>query len=495
MNSKDTKRRKRFLLGLMSFLVTIFIISFAGTIHFSAISLGVSSHDAMAASTTETASGAPSSFADLAEKLKPAVVNISTTKTITTRGFRTPLNDPRLDRFFGGEEFFKKFFGNMPGRELKQRSLGSGFVISKDGYIFTNNHVVEKADKIVVKLSSGKEYNATVKGKDKNTDIALLKIEPDDDLPVVELGDSSKLRVGDWVIAIGNPFGLSQTVTAGIVSAKGRVIGAGPYDDFIQTDASINPGNSGGPLFSLDGKVVGINTAIVAQGQGIGFAIPIDMAKDILPNLRTKGKVVRGWLGVSVQGITEDIAKNLGLKTAEGALVSDVFKGDPAEKAGIKTGDVIVEIDGKLIKDTHELIKIVAGVAVGATVKIKVLRDGRQKTFTVKVTERPETKAMAEVEPEESGKYFGMTVQEITPEIAEHLGLSNVTGVIITQVKSGSPADEAGIQTGDIIRQINRSRISSLKEYRSVMPRAVSGDSVLVLIHRGNSKFFAVIRK
>jgi len=495
MNSESTKKRKRFLLVLVSFLVIIFIISFAGTIHFSAISLGVSSRDAMAASTTETASVSPSSFADLAEKLKPAVVNISTTKTITTGGFRTPLNNEQLDRFFGGEEFFKKFFGDMPGREFKQRSLGSGFIISKDGYIFTNNHVVEKADKIVVKLSNGKEYDATVKGKDKNTDIALLKIESEDALPVVKLGDSSKLRVGDWVIAIGNPFGLSQTVTAGIVSAKGRVIGAGPYDDFIQTDASINPGNSGGPLFDLEGKVVGINTAIVAQGQGIGFAIPVDMAKEILPNLRTKGKVIRGWLGVSVQGITEDIAKNLNLKTAEGALVSDVFKGDPAEKAGIKTGDVIIEIDGKDVRDTHELIKIVAGVTVGDKVEIKVLRDGRQKAFTVKVTERPETKDLTEVEPEESGKHFGMTVQEITPEIAEHLGLPNAEGVIIAQVESGSPADEAGIQAGDIIRQVNRSKVSSLKEYRSVMPRAVSGDSVLVLIQRGESKFFAVIRK
>lgn len=494
MNPKDTKRRKRFLSVLMSFLVAIFIISFAGTVHFSTISLEVSSHDAMAASTTEVISGAPSSFADLAERLKPAVVNISTTKTITAGEYRSPFSDPRFERFFGGEEFFKRFFGDTPGREFKQKSLGSGFIISEDGYIFTNNHVIEKADKIVVKLSNGKEYSATVKGKDKNTDIALLKIEPDNGLPVVKLGDSSKLRVGDWVIAIGNPFGLSQTVTAGIVSAKGRVIGAGPYDDFIQTDASINPGNSGGPLFNLNGEVVGINTAIVAQGQGIGFAIPIDMAKDILPNLRTKGKVIRGWLGVSVQGVTEDIAKNLGLKTAEGALVSNVFKGDPAEKAGIKTGDVIIEIEGTAVKDTHELIKIVAGITVGSKVKIKVLRDGRQKTFTVEVTERPEAKDLAEVEPEESKEYFGMTVQEITPEIAEHLGLPDAAGVIVAQVENGSPADEAGIQAGDIIRQVNRSRVSSLKEYRSVMPRAISGDSVLVLIQRGKSKFFAVIR-
>lgn len=495
MNSEKIKKRKKFLVILVSFLIGIFIVSIIQTLHLSTISIGVSSRDAVAASPAGTIDGAPSSFADLVEALKPAVVNISTTKTITSGGFRSPLNDPRFDKFFGGDDFFKKFFGDVPERQFKQRSLGSGFIISKDGYIFTNNHVVEKADKIVVKLSNGKEYDATVKGRDKNTDIALLKIEPDNGLPVVSLGDSSQLRVGDWVIAIGNPFGLSQTVTAGIVSAKGRVIGAGPYDDFIQTDASINPGNSGGPLFSLDGTVVGINTAIIAQGQGIGFAIPIDIAKDILPNLRTKGKVVRGWLGVSVQGITEDIAKKLKLKTEEGALVSDVFKGDPADKAGIKTGDVIIEIDGKHVKNTHELIKIVAGITVGEKIRIKVLRDGTQKTFTVSVTERPESKELAGEEPEEVGKYFGMTVQGITPEIAEHLGLPNIAGVIITQVKDGGPADEAGVQTGDIIRRINNSEISSLEEYQSVMAESASEDTILVLIQRGKSKFFAVIRK
>jgi len=483
---------------LGSFLVTMFILSFVGTVHFSDLSVDMSSRDALAASATEVITGVPSSFADLAEQLKPAVVNISTTKTIATGGYRSPFNDPRFERFFGGDEFFKRFFGDIPERQFKQRSLGSGFIISEDGYIFTNNHVVEKAEEIVVKLSSGKEYKATVKGKDKNTDIALLKIEPDNGLPVVKFGDSSNLRVGDWVIAIGNPFGLSQTVTAGIVSAKGRVIGAGPYDDFIQTDASINPGNSGGPLFNLRGEVVGINTAIVAQGQGIGFAIPIDMAKEILPDLRTEGKVIRGWLGVSVQEITEDIAKNLKLKSVEGALVSDVFKGDPADKAGIKAGDVIVEIDGKSVKDTHELIRIVAGVTVGEKVKIKVLRDGKPKTFTVAVTERPESRDVAEGAPQESGEYFGMTVQEVTPEIAEHLGLTDPTGVVITQVANGSPAAEAepNIQVGDIIRQINRSRIVSLEEYQSAMSRAVSGDSVLLWIQRGNSTFFfTVIRK
>ncbi len=496
MKADNTQQARRFIAVLGAFLIGAFILSLAGTVHFSSLSFDLSSPEAVAASTTEVIGVAPASFADLAEHLRPAVVNISTTKTIAAGGYRSPFNDPRFERFFGGDEFFKRFFGDMPEREYKQRSLGSGFIISEDGYIFTNNHVVEKADEIVVKLSSGKEYKATIKGKDQNTDIALLKIEPDNGLPVAKLGDSSKLRVGDWVIAIGNPFGLSETVTAGIVSAKGRVIGAGPYDDFIQTDASINPGNSGGPLFNLQGEVVGINTAIVAQGQGIGFAIPVDMAKDILPNLKAKGKVTRGWLGVSVQGITEDIAQNLKLETEKGALVSDVFAGDPADKAGIKTGDVIIKIDGNDIQDTHELIKIVAGIAVGEKVKIMVIRDGKRKIFTVTVTERPESGDIArETSDEKSEEHLGMTVQAITPEIAEHLGLTDPSGVVIAQVESGSPADEAGLQGGDIVIQINRSRISSLEDYRDVMSRVVSSDSVLLLIQREKSKFFAVVRK
>ena len=248
-----------------------------------------------------------------------------------------------------------------PRRSSSREASGQGFIISKDGYIFTNNHVIEKADKIKVRLSSGKEYDATVKGRDPRTDLALIKINPDNSLPTVSLGDSDRLRVGDWVMAIGNPFGLDHTVTAGIVSAKGRVIGAGPYDNFIQTDASINPGNSGGPLFNMAGEVVGINTAIVAQAQGIGFAIPVNMAKEIIEDLKAKGKVTRGWLGVSVQDITEDLAKSMKLKDRSGALVTEVFEGDPADKAGIKQGDIIIEVDGKKVKDTHELLQVGRG--------------------------------------------------------------------------------------------------------------------------------------
>ncbi len=495
MNSEKKKNRKLFLSFLMVVLIVAFVISFMGTIRFVRTPLELSSQDAIAAQ-KGTIVMAPLSFADLAEELKPAVVNISTTQTIKTGGmrqFRTPFKGSPFEKFFGEDEFFKRFFGDMPEREFKKKSLGSGFIISKDGYLFTNYHVIDKADEILVRLSDEKEYVAEVIGKDKNTDIALLKIEPENSLPLATLGVSEDIRVGDWVVAIGNPFGLSQTVTAGIVSAKGRVIGAGPYDNFIQTDASINPGNSGGPLFNLDGEVVGINTAIIAQGQGIGFAIPIDMAKQILEQLKAEGKVVRGWLGVSVQDITEEIAKNLNLEMKEGALVSDVFEGDPADKAGIKTGDVIVEIDGTKIKDTHELLRAVALIPVGKKISVRALRNGDRKNFVVTVTERTEEKTLAKATKGE--EYFGMTVQEITPEIAEHLGLAGTTGVIVTGVKADGPAKQAGIQENDIVLQVNKTRISDLENYVDVMSKVSSNKSVLVLIKRGRSQFYIVIRQ
>ncbi|MCG6536308.1 MAG: Do family serine endopeptidase, partial [Syntrophales bacterium LBB04] len=389
-------------------------------------------------------SNRPLSFADLAEKVKPVVVNISTTKTVRQQGgnmLRPPSGgQDRSQRFFGGDDFFERFFGNMPQREYKQKSLGSGFIISQDGYIFTNNHVVEQADKILVKLAGGeKEFEAKVIGKDAQTDIALIKIEPDKSLPIAEIGNSDKLRIGDWVIAIGNPFGLEQTVTAGIVSAKGRSIGAGPYDNFIQTDASINPGNSGGPLFSMDGQVIGINTAIVAQGQGIGFAIPINMANRMLPELKTKGEVSRGWLGVSIQDVTEDIAKNLNIKETMGALIAEVFEGDPADKAGLKAGDIIIEVNGKPIHNSHELLMTIAEYHKGDKLDIKVQREGQIKTYQATIGERKGKGELAS-----GGGYFGLVVQEITPDIAKHLGLPNSTGVIVSDVQESSPADEAG---------------------------------------------------
>jgi len=488
--------KKNFLLFWLAFLICFFVISFLGVVHFSFAAAKPSKFYRLAS--TRDASGAPASFADLVDKLKPAVVNISTSKIIKSggnRGQRSPFGDDFFDRFFGGEEFFRRFFGDSPQRQFKQRSLGSGFIISRDGYIFTNNHVVEKADKIKVRLSNGKEYDARVVGKDAKTDIALIKIKAANHLPVVEFGDSDRLRVGDWVIAIGNPFGLEQTVTVGIVSAKGRVIGAGPYDNFIQTDASINPGNSGGPLFSVDGKVVGINTAIVAQGQGIGFAIPVNMAREMLPELKARGKVTRGWLGISVQDITEDMAHSLKIKGKEGALVADVVQGDPADRAGIRAGDVIAEIDGRKVKDAHDLLRLVATIHIGKKVDIKVVRNGRVNIFPVVITERKDTTELAAKRGQARGGYFGMTVQDITPEVAEYLGLSKRSGVVLTGVREGSPADEAGMKPKDIIIQVNKVKITSLKDYKREMSKKDAREKVLLLVKRGKATIYIAIRK
>lgn len=481
--------RKTFFMFLMAFLVAFFIVSLVGVLRSSFTTAGAPEIPAAQAVPIlpETAIKTPLSFSDLAERVKPAVVNISTSKTYRGRG---GMGSPFGGSPFG-DDFFDRFFGDMPRREFKQRSLGSGFIISTDGYIFTNNHVVEKADKILVKISDGKEYEAKVIGTDANTDIALIKIKPDNSLPVAEIGDSEKVRVGEWVIAIGNPFGLDATVTAGIVSAKGRVIGAGPYDNFIQTDASINPGNSGGPLFNMEGKVVGINTAIVAHGQGIGFAIPINMAKGILADLKTKGKVTRGWLGISVQDITDDIAKNLNHKNKGGALVSDVFKGDPADQAGIKIGDIIIEINGKPIKDTHALLLTIASLQVGQKMNLKAIRDGREIAFQVTVAERKDSVSLA---AEKSGKgHFGIAAQEITAEISRQIGIAR-EGVIVTEVQGGSPADEVGIQPQDIIVQVNRVKISSMKDYTREITKAAAKKSVTLLIKRGRSSFFVALR-
>ena len=492
--SSENRGRKTFVMFLLAFLIGFFVISVVEVLR-SSFFLSSPAPDVQVASAVSENSPlrTPSSFADLAEKLKPSVVNISTTKTIRSRGLISPFEEMPFGRNFGGDDFFERFFGEIPQREFKQKSLGSGFIISQDGYIFTNNHVVEKADKILVKLSNGKEYDAKVIGKDAKTDIALIKIKPTESLPVADIGNSDKLRVGEWVMAIGNPFGLEQTVTVGIVSAKGRVIGAGPYDNFIQTDASINPGNSGGPLFDMEGKVIGINTAIIAQGQGIGFAIPISMAKTILPDLKSSGKVTRGWMGVSVQDVSEDIAKSLGLKTQKGALISDVVEGDPAEKAGLRAGDVITEINGKPVNNSHDLLLMIAALRVGENVKVRVIRDGQEKTFQISIAERTEKTEMASAKI--SGEAFGMTVQEITPEIAGQLGLPVKKGLIVVDVQQGSLADEVGIQPQDIILQVNRKKVATMKEYKQEIAKAGAKGSVLLLIKRGRATFFVPLVK
>ena len=319
---------------------------------------------------------APESFNELAENASPAVVNIRTVKTIKGGGrvFRQFKKGPfgENDPF---HDFFDRFFGENRPHDFKQRSLGSGFIINKDGYIVTNNHVVENADKIEVILKNEKEFDAKIVGRDPNTDLALIKIKPNRDLPVLLFGDSDALKVGQWVVAIGSPFGLEHTVTAGIVSAKGRVIGSGPYDDFIQTDASINPGNSGGPLINMEGKVVGINTAIIAGGSGIGFAIPINLAKNIVDQLKTSGEVIRGWLGVGIQDISKQVAEYYGIKSEKGVLVTEVFPDDPADKAGIEPQDIILSINGIEVGTSREITSMIADLGVGETVKIQVLRN------------------------------------------------------------------------------------------------------------------------
>jgi serine protease Do len=434
------------------------------------------------------------SLSGLVKSVRPSVVNISTTSVI---------KGPNMhDRFFGqqnpfrdffGEDFFEKFFGDSPKKEFKQRSLGSGCIIDREGYIITNNHVIEKAQTIKVKLIDGKEYDATVVGRDPKTDLALIKIDAKNALPSAAFGDSDNLEIGDWVVAIGNPFGLETTVTAGIVSAKGRVIGAGPYDDFIQTDASINPGNSGGPLFNLKGEVVGINTAIVSGGQGIGFAIPINMAKELLPQLKSKGKVTRGWLGVVIQKITPEIAKTFGLKETEGALVSDVTEDGPAEKAGIKRGDVIVSFNGKAIKEVDTLPKLVGATEIGKKAKVGIIRDKKSLEMEVVIGELKDEKLQASKKPEVE-KDFGLVVQNITPEIAKHLNLKDKRGVIVTDVQPGSPAQEGDIRSGDIIKEISRKPIKNIEDFKEAVKNVNIKEGAVLLIQRENVTFYTVLR-
>jgi len=416
------------------------------------------------------------------------VVNISTTQVVK-------FDRPRMRSPFGRqdpfEEFFHNFFGNMP-REQKRRSLGSGFIVSDDGYILTNAHVVEKADDVTVTLLDKEEFKAKVVGTDPRTDIALIKIAAKKKLPHVGLGNSEKLDVGEWVVAIGNPFGLGHTVTAGIVSAKGRIIGSGPYDDFIQTDASINPGNSGGPLFNLKGEVVGINTAIIQGGQGIGFATPIQLAKSILGQLKEKGKVTRGWLGVYIQRLSPDVAENLGVAGKQGALVSDVTKGGPAEKAGIRSGDVIVAFDGKEIRDEHELPALVAVTKPGSKVNVKVVRDGKEQMIPVAIAEMEGEPGKPAAHPDLT-KGVGLTVQDITPEIAQRFEIGDTKGVLVTSVENGSPADDAGFQERDIVRQVNRQPAPNVAEFAKLMKKFKSDKTILFLVERGESRMILAV--
>ncbi|WP_461832906.1 DegQ family serine endoprotease [Desulfothermus sp.] len=436
------------------------------------------------------------SFSELAEKASPAVVNISTVKVVQV--------SKRLKRFFSpfGEndpfnEFFKKFFGEIPESKRKEHALGSGFIISPDGYIVTNNHVVSKADEITVILKGGKKsFKAKIIGTDPETDLALLKIDTKEDLPYLTFGDSEKMRPGDWVIAIGNPFGLDHTVTAGIISAKGRVIGAGPYDNFLQTDASINPGNSGGPLLNLKGEVIGINTAIVASGQGIGFAIPSNMAKQVIEQLKKYKKVKRGWLGVTIQDVDINTAKALGLKEPKGALVASVLKGEPADKAGIKVGDVIIAVNDKPVSDSHDLTRKIGLLKPHSKAKITVWRNGKVKEFWVKLGERKINMAMGEEEAPEgqAGYILGMKVREVTQQDVDKYNLDSDKGLLVLNVRQGSKADEADIRVYDILLKGNFKELNTVGDLREVIEKdGKKKGALLLLIKRKGQTIFRTI--
>ncbi len=427
----------------------------------------------------------PSSFTSIAKEANEFMVNIYTTQVIERR----VMGPDDMFRFFFGNQFHQ-FFQGVP-KKFKRRSLGSGFIISKEGYILTNNHVVKGATEIKVKLHDGSKYDAKLVGSDAKTDIALIKIDPKGKkLTTAKLGDSDKVEIGQWVLAVGNPFGLSYTVTAGIISAKGRVIGEGPYDNFIQTDASINPGNSGGPLINMNGEVIGINTAIVAQGQGIGFAIPINMAKEILPQLKTKGKVTRGWLGVYVQALTKELAKSFGIKETHGAVVTQVIEDSPADKGGIKEGDIITEYNGKKITEMRDLPHYVAMTPPGTKVNIKVLRNGKEKLLNVKIGLMPEEEASLGGGSEKAK--LGLKVAPIPPDITAETGIKG--GVYVTEVDPGSPADQAGIQQGDVILRVNRKRIIGMSDFNKALSRIKPGEIVAFLVRRGESSFYVAIR-
>ena len=449
---------------------------------------------------TRTARGAtPPDFADLAEKLSPTVVNIYTTQTIQVS------SSPH--QFFFPDEMeipepFRRFFGipdmpeQAPKREMKRTSLGSGVIVTGDGYILTNNHVVEDADEINVTLTNFEEYKATIVGRDPKSDVALIKIEPKADLPYVTFGDSDKLRVGEWVLAIGNPFGLQKTVTAGIVSAKGRSINNESYGNFIQTDASINPGNSGGPLFNLNGEMVGVNTAIFSRSGGnigIGFAIPVNMAKNVFAQLKEHGKVTRGWLGVMIQQVTPELAQNFGLDRPIGALVGQVVADSPAEKAGLKAGDVIIEYNGKEVSQMSMLPAMVANTNVGEKAKLVLIRDGKKQNITVEIGKLEDEEPVVAGTETGTSKKLGITVQELTPKLAESLGMEETQGLIITDINAGSAAAEAGIQRGDIILEINREKVESVAQYKKALQAAQEKNTILLLIKRDQHTRFVVV--
>lgn len=453
--------------------------------------------------------GPGNNFVPVVKAATPAVVNISTTRVVKTRGGEQQqvpqqfMDDPFFRQFFG-EEFYKRF---QAPRERREASLGSGVIVDPSGYIVTNNHVIAKADEIRVLLNDKREFVGKVIGTDPKTDLAVVKIDAKD-LPSLPWGDSDKLEVGEWILAIGNPFALNSTVTVGIVSAVGRAnVGIADYEDFIQTDAAINPGNSGGALVNVRGELMGINTAIFSRSggyMGIGFAVPANMTRAVMDSLIKTGKVTRGWLGVSIQEITQGLAKQFGLKETKGALVSEVLPNSPAAAAGIKNGDVIVSYDGKPVDSPAVLRNLVAQTPVGKTVKVEVLRENKRQTFNIKIAEQPKEVAQAEgdqgesIEEEGGGKQsalMGIEMRNLTPDIARQLGLSPATkGVVITGVAPESPAAQAGVEPGDVVLEVNRQAIRSVADVRRVVAKLPKNEGILLLLNRRGGKLYLAIK-
>jgi serine protease Do len=459
------------------------------------------------------ARSAPDSFADLAARLLPAVVNVSSTQTITAKN--GPGAGPEMPMFPPGspfEQFFKDFLNRNHGgpgggnggadnapAPRRAQSLGSGFIIDPAGYVVTNNHVIEGADEVSVNLQDGTTLKAEIIGRDESGDLALLKVKSDKPLPTVDFGDSSQSRVGDWVLAIGNPFGLGGTVTAGIVSARGRDIHQGQYDDFIQTDAAINRGNSGGPLFNMDGQVIGINTAIFSPSGGsigIGFSIPSNMAKNIVAQLKEYGHPRRGWLGVKIQQVTPDIAESLGLKDASGAMVAGTTEGGPAEKAKIHAGDIILKFDGQDVKEMHNLPRIVADADVGKEVPVVLWRDGKELTVQTTLAERPNDAQLASADagakPADATKPtdisgLGLKVAPVSQDLKDKFQLQDgQKGVVITDVSPDTPAAERGLKPGDVIMEVQQGEVASPDDVQKQVDAARKSDRkfVLMLIQR-----------
>lgn len=433
-------------------------------------------------------------FSEIASAISPSVVNISTTK-VMKREAHPFLDDPFFDFFTPFRDF------KMP-KKWKEQSLGSGVMVSSEGYIITNNHVVEQADEIRVTLFDKRSFKAKIIGADSKTDVAIVKIDASN-LPAIQWGDSDKLQVGEFVLAVGNPYGLNHTVTMGIISAVGRAnVGIADYEDFIQTDAAINPGNSGGPLVNTKGELIGINTAIFSRSggyQGIGFAVPSNMARLVMDQLVEKGKVTRGWLGVTIQELTPELSQKFGLRNSKGALVGDVAKGSPAEKAGIRRGDIILEFNGKTVKDVGNLRNLVAQSKAGSEVSVTLLRGEKEFSLKIIIAELP--KEISEVSPDNIPDdatvegLTGLTVIELSREIARQLGLNKEEkGVVVVRVEVGSSAEEVGIRKGDVIQEIDRRKIDGLNEYNKIISNIRQGDTILLFINRGGKKFYVTLR-